>query len=159
MAQKTKPKNGIIDLYYWRNQLELYFSEKHTALKRFDCQLSAQIHDLTNEIRFYIDNLNPEDLSDLQAVKDEISRRFPGCYLIKYDGNNARNTKRPSTFPEYYICVTERAQKMVNSKITINDTFWAVAETKTMAIFLFLLFLLILLILLLQFHIKDSETL
>jgi len=162
MPQKInsdKHTNGIIDLHYWKDQLEAYFSEKNTVLRKFDCHLSSEIHDLTTELRFYIDNLNPTDLSDLHALKDEISRRFPSCYLIKYDGNNARSTKRPTTHPDYYICVTEKAQMILNSRITFNDTFWAVVETRTTAIWVVLVFLLILLVLILKFHIKDYETL
>ena len=154
-----KHMNGIIDLHYWQGQFETYFADKTTVLARcFDCSLSSQIHHLTNEIRFYIDDLEPKDLKDLKDLQNEISARFPSCHLLKYDENNARNTVCPSSRPEYYICVTEKAQKIVNGRIQFHDTFWAVVETRTSWICMGLFFLLILLIYLLRNHIKDYET-
>lgn len=153
-----KHYNGIIEIEYWTEQVKTYFSEKNTILRQcFDCRLGT-VQLLQKEARFFIEGLSAKDFKDMKSLENEISMRFPSCQLLKYNEEDARNSVVPHSFPEYYICVPEKAQQILNSRIKFQDTFWAVVETKTPWICMGLFFVLILLIYLLQKHIENYET-
>ena len=113
-------RSSFIQIEHWREKIEDFLDDKNfSPVFKLDCSIE-EIVEFKTEVRFFINRLEL-DSPDFRTIKEEIERRFPGCFLLRHDEKLARNSSRPCDRPPYYISVTQRAQEMVNQQKDFKD--------------------------------------